>query len=116
MKIIKLPLPAPWDANTAILHLYRAWSNQGRVQLQSIELPNPNMVNAIQTLWQRDHEQEQALGEGEVACGTLAQTLGHWRLLRKQDGSGVIVIKNTEHEQPPTRKSLAMKKGKVNWK
>lgn len=91
MKANVLPLPSPWNADAAILHLYRVWRGPGRLPLQQIVLQNPNMVDALIALWQRDHGQERTVRGGEVASGTLPG-LGRWRLLRHLDGSGVIVI------------------------
>jgi hypothetical protein len=98
MKANVLPLPEPWNTDAAILHLYRVWSNQYRAQLRQIVLLNPNMVDALTVLWQRDHEQEHAVRSCEVASGTLPG-VGRWQLLREQDGSGVIVIGDAQCEQ-----------------
>jgi hypothetical protein len=106
MKVTKLPLPRPWSADTAVLHLYRVWSSRGRIKLHQITLHNPNMVNALVALWQRDHRQEHAGRDDEVASGTLPQDLGQWRLLRKLDGSGVIVIGREETSASERRQPL----------
>jgi len=98
MKPKTLPLPEPWNADAAIFHLYRVWSNQGRVQLRQIVLLNPNMVDALTILWQHDHGQEHTVRGCEVASGILPG-LGRWRLQRLQDGSGVIVIGNAQCEE-----------------
>src|SRR5947209_16703004 len=92
MKVKKLPLPAPWNADVAIFHLYKTWNCRDRAQEHKIELQNPNMVNRLVTLGQRDHRQEHTVEDGEAASGMLPYDLGQWRLLRKQDGSGVIII------------------------
>lgn len=94
MKVTKLPLPTPWSVDTAVLHLYQAWSCRGQVQLSQIILRNPNMVAALVALWQRDHQQEYAVRGDKAASGMLPHGLGQWRLLRERDGCGVIVMSN----------------------
>ena len=98
MKATTLPLPTPWTADAAVLHLYRVWSNQGRVYLRQIALLNPNMVNALTVLWQRDHEQEHAVRSCEVASGTLPG-VGRWQLLQEPDGTGTIMIEQESGER-----------------
>jgi hypothetical protein len=93
MKVKKLPLPEPWNADTAVSHLYRVWSNQGRVPLRRITLLNPNMVQAIHTLWQQDQRQAPGAQSDALPSGVLAG-IGSWRLLQEQDGSGVIIIES----------------------
>jgi hypothetical protein len=104
MKANVLPLPSPWNADAAILHLYRVWSGRGRLHLQQIVLLNPNMVDALIALWQYDHGQERTVSGGEVASGTLP-SLGRWHLLRHQDGSGVIVIGEAPYAAEASREA-----------
>lgn len=95
MKVSKLPRPEPWNTDTAVSHLYRAWSNQGRVQLRQIVLLNPNMVAALKALWQLDHQRASDMQSDEDPGGVLTN-IGSWRLLQEQGGSGMIVIKQRE--------------------
>ncbi|GHP00846.1 hypothetical protein KSF_108930 [Reticulibacter mediterranei] len=85
MKIFKLPLPEPWNIDTAVAHLYGAWSNQGREKIQQMERHNPLMVNALLTLWERDHHQQHG------PKGVLPDHRS-WKLLLHQNGTGIIVL------------------------
>jgi len=94
MKVTKRQLPSTVKAAAAIVHLYRVWSVQGRVQMRRIVRRNPNMVNALRGLWQQDHQRASGAPCDEDPSGVLTG-IGSWRLLLEQDGSGVIVI---DHE------------------
>lgn len=96
MKPKTLPLPAPWDSDAAVLHLYRCWSNQCRVQLRQITLPNPEMVNALWALWQRNHQRASDVQPSQARedPGGFLAGIGTWRLLQTSDGSGMIRIEH----------------------
>lgn len=96
MKVKKLPLPEPWNADAAVSHLYRVWSNQGRVPLRQIILRNPNMAQAIRVLWQQDQRQAPGARRDTLPSGALTG-IGSWRLLQEPDGSEVIVINIGAH-------------------
>lgn len=79
-RLIRKPLPDPFTADAAALHLYRAWTGQGKFPLRRIELHNPHMVNALREHWRREHSG--ARPEGLIlARGTLAG-IGRWTLVR----------------------------------
>lgn len=97
VKVKRLPLPEPWNADAAVLHLYRVWSNQCRVQLRRITLLNPNMVAALKVLWLQDHRHVSNAQGSLVPNGVLVD-IGCWHLLLEQDGSGVIVIEQRKED------------------
>ncbi|GCE32100.1 hypothetical protein KDA_75840 [Dictyobacter alpinus] len=91
MKATKRPLPTPWTADTAVLHLYGAWSNRGLVRLHEMELPNPSMVQALLSLWEHERQQRGDPAHEKVVSGVVTG-LGTWHLHQRTDGTGTIVI------------------------
>jgi len=87
MKIYRLPLPEPWTLDAVVVHMYRAWSNQGQGRVQRIALVNPLMVHSLVELW-RPPSDKQAT---EAPHGIL-EGIGTWQLVQNQDGSGIIEI------------------------
>ena len=87
-KIQRKPLPTPWGPDTAVLHLYRVWSNQGRIRLQKIALVNPALVHSLLALWQLSGQST------DIPHGRLAD-IGFWRLIEQHDGSGVLEVSDS---------------------
>jgi hypothetical protein len=90
-KLTRKPLPEPFTADAAVLHLYRAWTGQGKLALQRIELRNPRMVNALAAHFQREHPGAQ-LANHVLAEGILTG-IGRWTLLSFPGGhTGALTI------------------------
>ena len=88
-KIRRKPLPTPWNADAAIEHLYRVWSNRGRVRLEHITLINDAMVRSLTALWQTSGTHSTDIPTGQLA------DIGFWRLIEQQDGSGVLEVSDS---------------------
>ena len=83
MRIKRKPLPSPWTADAAVLHLYLVWTNRGRIQLRLIALPNQAMVSSILNLWQASGSHGEEVG-GMITKGKA------WRLYVAPDGTGTL--------------------------
>ena len=88
-KIHRKPLPSPFDADAAVWHLYRVWSNQDRIRLQQITLTNHAMVHSLVALWEISSGQSTATPHGQLA------DIGFWRLIERHDGSGVLEVRDS---------------------
>lgn len=88
-KIRRKPLPTPFDADAAVQHSYRVWSNQGRIRLEQITLLNPPMVRSLITLWQEASGQPIEIPTGQIA------DIGFWRLIKQHDGSGILEVRDS---------------------
>ena len=87
-KIHRKPLPSPWGADAAVLHLSRVWSNQDRIRLEQITLTTHAMVHSLVALWETSSEQPMAIPHGRLADS------GFWRLIAQHDGSGILEVRN----------------------
>ena len=87
------PLPKLWDADAAVAHLYYCWTNRGRLDLRAAVLRNPKMVEAIYALWRADHPCSlSVLREGIVCQGKIVAWDRQWLLVRKRNGSGILLF------------------------
>lgn len=97
-RIKRVPLPDPFTVDVAVRHLYMALT-QGKGQLHQIALINSRMVDALYTLWRRDHPNAHSSSEEEEQIGGTLPGIGRWTMERSGDGTGVITIEVSSVEE-----------------